>query len=105
MSRSFVACRWDDLRLLRDACRGRHQRLRTQQHGVVGAKVGGASQELGDRGELVGIETLPQRGHVSSEWFHHVVDLLHPPRHGVEELLPPIAWVWLASYVPGALQP
>lgn len=55
-------------------------------------KVRGPSQELGDGGELMGIEILQQSGHVFSQWGDHVVDVRLLQCY-VEDLLAPIVRV------------
>jgi len=44
-----------------------------------------ARQELGDGGELVTIEILQQRGHISSYGIEHLLDVSHPLERWVED--------------------
>src|SRR6266545_4386606 len=52
--------------------------MSAQQGGVTVGKVGAAGEELGDRVELVGIETLQQRGHIFSYRVEDVLYVSHP---------------------------
>jgi hypothetical protein len=64
-----------------------------------------ARQELGNRGELLGIKTLQQRGHIVSYGAEHVLDLSHPLEHRVEDPLTPVVWVRLTPQISRPLQP
>src|ERR1700674_4091909 len=66
--------------------RGLCSRLGAQQGDVTVGEVRAARQELRDRGELVGIETLQQRGHIFSYGAEHVLDVSHPVEHWGEDL-------------------
>src|SRR6266852_4112410 len=50
-------------------------RFSAQQRRMTVDKVRGARQELGDSGELVGIEIFQQDGYVFSQWVNHVLDV------------------------------
>jgi nucleotide-binding universal stress UspA family protein len=52
-----------------------------------------ASQEFGDRGKLVGIEPVQQRGRVLSYWSEQVPEVSHPLRRWVEDQLTPVVRV------------
>src|SRR5260370_38027852 len=67
-------------------------------------KVCGASQELGDSGELVSIEILQKSGHVFSQWVDHVLDV-RPLQCQVEDLLTPVVRVRFTTQVSRPLQP
>ena len=64
-----------------------------------------ASQELGDGGELVTIEILQQRGHISSYGIERVMDVSHPLERWVEDLLTPVVRVRFTAQVSGPHQP
>lgn len=64
--------------------------MSAQQGHVTVGEIRAVSQELGDSGELVGVETLEQRGNVFSYWVEHALDVSHPLRCWVEDLLTPV---------------
>jgi hypothetical protein len=64
-----------------------------------------ACQELGDRGELLGIKTLQQRRRIVSYGAEHVVDVSHPRENRGEDLLTPVVWIRLALQESCPLQP
>jgi hypothetical protein len=67
-------------------------------------KVCGPSQELGDSGQLVGIEILQKCGHVFSQWVDHVLDV-RSLQCQMEDLLTAIVGVRLTTQVSSPLQP
>lgn len=67
-------------------------------------KVRAAYQELGNSGELVGVETLQQRGHVFTYWVEHILDVSHSLQCWVEDLLTPIVRIRFTADVSRSLQ-
>jgi len=64
--------------------------------------VRGSSEELGDSGELVGIEGLQHGGHVLAEWLEYgLVDVSHALQDWVKDLLTSVVRVWFTTEVSG----
>src|SRR6266700_1508941 len=78
--------------------------LSAQQGRMTVDKVRGASQELGDSGELVGIEILQNSSYVFSQWVYHVLDVRQLLCQ-LEDLFAAIVWVRFTTQVSGQLQP
>jgi hypothetical protein len=71
--------------------------LSAQQGHVTVSHVRDNSQEVGDSGELVGIETLEENTYLLSHGVEDVLDVPYPLERWVEDLLTPVMRIWLTT--------
>jgi hypothetical protein len=79
--------------------------LSAQQGHVTLSHVRDAREEVGDSGELVGIETPEERTYLLSHGVEDMLDVPYPLERWVQDLLTPIVRIRLTTNILGPLQP